>query len=144
MNKYLKQFLFILAALVYYFVTTIGFAVALTNINLAAGWLTFLTLVVLLIIVVPTVLVIVFSLLGMLDNWGQSDKEEIDEELLVHAVMNQVEVDFSDQKYNAMSQTFQTLISDERGSIDVLHEYLSKTAQEQLKAGLIIKRRDNE
>ena len=139
MNKYLKRFLFILGALLYYAGGTIGFGSVLSGMNMASWWFVFAILVVHIIITCPTVIVIILSLFGELDDMF-TDEEEIDEELLVHAVINQLEADFGDNDFDSMSDMLETLISDENDSKDVLWQYLSNTAQENLKEGLTIKR----
>lgn len=140
MNIYLKRILFIIGALIYYAGTTIGFAWALTSMNMAAGWFTFLALVAHLIIVGPTVLVIILSLFGELDNWGVDDEDEIDETLLLHAVINQFEADFESQDFESMAEMIECLLDEERDNQDILYQYLGDTAQENLKEGLTVKR----
>jgi hypothetical protein len=51
------------------------------------------------------------------------------ENLLLHAVINQLETDFNDHEYDAMDEFLTLLIKDEK-SKNILIEYLSDTAKE--------------
>lgn len=55
--------------------------------------------------------------------------EITENDMLEHAVINQLESDFEDQDYDAMSEMLQFLIKDEK-SKKILIEYLGDTAKE--------------
>ena len=59
---------------------------------------------------------------------------KVNKNALEHAVINQLESDFEDQDYDAMSEMLQMLMKDER-NLEILVEYLSDTAQENLVEG---------
>lgn len=140
MKTNLKRFLIIIGAIVYYCTTTIGFVWVLTDMNIAVWWWSLLALLCLVLIYVPTAVIIVLTFIGHFDKFGNTKEEEIDEELLIHSVINQLETDFGDNDFESMSNLLEAIISDERDGKDVLWEYLSNTAQENLKEGLTIKR----
>ena len=58
-----------------------------------------------------------------------------DKDLLEHAFINQLETDFDNQDYDAMSEMIQLLIKDE-SNVKIITEYLSDSAKENLLEGL--------
>ena len=56
--------------------------------------------------------------------------------LLEHAVINQLEQDFEDQEYDALSEMLGLLMEDER-SAGILTEYLSDELKEQFLEGKV-------
>lgn len=59
---------------------------------------------------------------------------KVNKDALEHAVINQLEADFNDQDYDAMSEVLQMLMKDEN-NVEILINYLSDTAQENLAEG---------
>ncbi len=57
-----------------------------------------------------------------------------EQNLLEHSFMNQLETDFNDQDYDAMSEMIQLLIKNEDNK-KIIIEYLSDTAKENLIEG---------
>ena len=57
-----------------------------------------------------------------------------DKHLLEHAFINQLETDFDNQEYDAMSEMIQLLIKDE-ANVKIITEYLSDSAKENLLEG---------
>lgn len=55
--------------------------------------------------------------------------ENQEQNLLEHAFINQLETDFNDQEYDAMSEMIQRLIKNEDNK-KIIVEYLSDTAKE--------------
>tara|TARA_Y100000389_G_C17330170_1_gene447640 strand:+ start:62 stop:265 length:204 start_codon:yes stop_codon:yes gene_type:complete len=55
--------------------------------------------------------------------------ENQEQNLLEHAFINQLETDFNDQEYDAMSEMIQLLIENEDNK-KIIVEYLSDTAKE--------------
>lgn len=68
-----------------------------------------------------------------------TQQEKLD--ALEHAVINQLETDFNEQEYDAMSEMLQTLMTEggEKAQ-EILYNYLSDSAQEKYKEGLTSKR----
>lgn len=63
----------------------------------------------------------------------------MDKELLEQAVLNQIEVDLNDEDFEAYSEMIQLLLKNEN-NLNILFEYLSDTAQKNLKANLTVNR----
>ena len=59
---------------------------------------------------------------------------------LEHAVINQLETDFNEQEYDAMSELLQTLMGQGEEVKNILFNYLSDSAQENYREGLTSKR----
>ena len=57
-----------------------------------------------------------------------------DKDLLEHAFINQLETDFDNQEYDAMSEMIQLLLKDE-ANVKTITEYLSDSAKENLLEG---------
>ena len=57
--------------------------------------------------------------------------KEVNKDALEHAVINQLESDFEDQDYDSMSEMLQLLMKDDN-NVEILINYLSDTAQENL------------
>lgn len=55
--------------------------------------------------------------------------KKTEENLLEHAFINQLETDFNDQEYDAMSEMIQLLIKNQDNK-KIIIEYLSDTAKE--------------
>lgn len=60
--------------------------------------------------------------------------------LLEHAVVNQLESDFHDNDFDAMSEMIALLIDSSEGNRNILFNYLSDSAQDNLKDGITFKR----
>jgi hypothetical protein len=67
-----------------------------------------------------------------------------DQDLLVHAVINQMETDFGSNDLESLDEMIKCLIKNRHPNHEVLYNYLSETAQENLKEGLTAKRWENE
>lgn len=67
------------------------------------------------------------------------DLNNIKNDDLEHAVINQLEADFGDQDFDAMSELLQILMKSENNR-EILFNYLGDTAQENVKEGLTNKR----
>lgn len=65
--------------------------------------------------------------------------KEVNKDALEHAVINQLEADFEDQDYDSMSEMLQMLMKDDN-NVEILINYLSDTAQENLTEGKTFKR----
>lgn len=66
----------------------------------------------------------------------------MDKNLLKHAVINQLEVDFGDSDYDAMDELF-TMLLKNNDNVSILHDYFSDTGQQNLAEGLTHKRWDD-
>lgn len=60
-------------------------------------------------------------------------------ELLEHAILNQLEIDLDEHDYDAVSEMLELLLQDKRNQ-DILFNYLSDSAQKNLKEGKTVKR----
>lgn len=60
-------------------------------------------------------------------------------ELLEHAVLNQLEIDLDEQDYDAVSEMLELLLQDKRNQ-EILFNYLSDSAQKNLKESKTVKR----
>lgn len=65
--------------------------------------------------------------------------KEVDKDALEHIVINQLESDFEDQDYVSMSEMLQLLMKDDK-NVEILTNYLSDSAQENLAGGKTFKR----
>ncbi len=65
---------------------------------------------------------------------------EINNKLLEHAVLNQLQADFGDADFDAYSEMFNLLIGTFPEAKNILFEYLSDTAQKNLEEGETFKR----
>ena len=59
---------------------------------------------------------------------------KINKNLLNHAVINQLDADLAGEDYEAMDEMLQLLMKSDE-NCNILHEYLSDTAQKNLKEG---------
>ena len=66
--------------------------------------------------------------MGNLEGVFITDTEE-GKNLLLHAVINQLEADFGDQDYDAMDELI-TKLMENSDNHDILYQYLSDSAQE--------------
>ena len=64
---------------------------------------------------------------------------KINKNLLNHAVINQLEADFAGEDFDAMDEMLQLLMKSD-DNCNILHEYLSDTAQRNLEESLTTKR----
>lgn len=138
MKTWQKRVLWILAGLIAYCaVITIGVIVFL-NVNIATFFWGNIW---------PPFIVIASSLAGML-CWYRAIEitapPPYDLNLLVHAVINQLEADFEIKDFDAMSEMIECLLKHDRPNHDVLYQYLGDTAQHNLKEGLTAKRWEDE
>lgn len=62
------------------------------------------------------------------------------DEALEHAFLNQIETDLDERDFDAFSEMFVTLITNCPDAEQIIHNYLSDTAQQNLKEGLTHKR----
>lgn len=65
--------------------------------------------------------------------------KNINAQLLEHAVLNQIEADLSDKDFEAYSEMMQLLLKDDRNK-EIIFNYLSDSAQENIKLELTFKR----
>ena len=63
----------------------------------------------------------------------------INKESLEHAVLNQIETDLLDKDFEAYSEMMQLLLKDDKNK-EILFNYLSDTAQENVKLEMTFKR----
>ena len=63
---------------------------------------------------------------------------KINKNLLNHAVINQLDADLAGEDYDAMDEMLQLLMKSD-DNCNILHEYLSDTAQRNLEEGLTTK-----
>lgn len=81
----------------------------------------------------------IIDILGTKKEYFGDDYFEIDDELLEHSVLNQIESDISDMDFDAYSELIMKLLKN-KDNKKILFNYLSQSAQENLKEGTTTKR----
>lgn len=79
------------------------------------------------------------NILGTKREFFGDEHFEIDDELLEHAVLNQLESDINEWDYDSYSKLIGNLLKNEENK-KILFSYLSQSAQENLKEGTTTKR----
>ena len=81
----------------------------------------------------------IINILGTKKEYFGDEYFEIDEELLEHSVLNQIESDINDMDFDAYSELMMKLLKN-KDNKKILFNYLSQSAQENLKEGTTTKR----
>lgn len=81
----------------------------------------------------------IINILGTKKEYFGDDYFEIDDELLGHSVLNQIESDIRDMDFDAYSELMMKLLKN-KDNKKILFNYLSQSAQENLKEGTTTKR----
>lgn len=82
---------------------------------------------------------IIGSIEALADYGDEDESENIADDLLEHEVLNQIEADLNDNDYESISEMLQKLMESPI-SKEILYQYLSDSAQKNLKEGLTKKR----
>jgi hypothetical protein len=82
---------------------------------------------------------IIGSIEALSDYDNEDESETVSEELLEHEVLNQIEADINDNDYESVSEMLQKLMESPI-SKEILYQYLSDSAQKNVKEGLTKKR----
>lgn len=134
MKLVLRKALWILLGVAVYFVSLILGAIVYMNVNVATWfWGSFF----------PMAVIVCASMSGFyiaLKGITLKDPPEYDLDLLVHAVINQLQTDFETTDLESMDEMLKCLIEDKERNHEVLYNYLSDTGQQNLKEGLTEKR----
>lgn len=81
----------------------------------------------------------IVNIIGTKKEYFGDDYFEIDTELLEHSVLNQIQADLQDNDFDAYSELMMKLLKNEDNR-EILFNYLSQSAQENLKEGITTKR----